>query len=230
MTRLSSVALLGLLATSVFAAEEPFQLGLEGLTLHGTLMLPDTAPPSAAVLIIAGSGPTDRDGNSAMIPGKNHSLKLLAGALADAGIASLRYDKRMVGASTATTLTEADLRFDHYAGDAAALLDGLATAVPDVPLFIAGHSEGGHLALIASPTSRLTGVIVLAGPGHHPADVIDQQLSAQLASLRTARSYRNDLIQQRNGSSVIGRSELIRQLNKRPIRRREVFTDHQYAE
>lgn len=72
-------------------------------TLYGTLELPKSKPPFPVVLIIAGSGPTDRDGNSTarpapnVPPGPNNSLKLLAGGLAAQGIASLRYDKRGIG-------------------------------------------------------------------------------------------------------------------------------------
>jgi uncharacterized protein len=63
--------------------------------LHGTLTWPDGSDSVPTVLILAGSGPVDRDGN---LPSAcNDSLKLLANGLADQGIASLRIDKRGVG-------------------------------------------------------------------------------------------------------------------------------------
>jgi hypothetical protein len=68
------------------------------MTLMGSLETPEGVEKPPVVLIIAGSGPTDRDGNSRMIPGKNNSLRMVAEALS-AGIASLRYDKRGVGAA-----------------------------------------------------------------------------------------------------------------------------------
>ena len=66
------------------------------------------------VLLLSGSGPTDRNGNSPMLPGKNNSLLMLAEGLASNGIASLRYDKRGVGESAGAMVAEADLRFDTY--------------------------------------------------------------------------------------------------------------------
>ncbi|MEM6817497.1 MAG: alpha/beta fold hydrolase [Pseudomonadota bacterium] len=163
------------------ASSEDVSVEHNGVTLHGTLLLPENEnTPKAAVLIIAGSGPTDRDGNSPLLPGANNSLRYLAEALADNDIASLRYDKRMVGKSVSADLTEAELRFDHYADDAAALLNVLRVRFPDTPLLIAGHSEGGHIALTTAPEAKPDALIVLAGPGQHPADLIEKQLAAQL--------------------------------------------------
>ena len=82
-------------SVSARAQESPVTLDTKTGTLHGTLLVPaGTRVPVPVALIIAGSGPTDRDGNSPMLPGKNNSLKLLAEALATHGIASVRYDKR----------------------------------------------------------------------------------------------------------------------------------------
>src|SRR6266849_6673382 len=89
--------------------------------IHSTLLLPqDTTKAMPVVLFISGSGPTDRDGNSPMLPGKNNSLKMLAEGLAMNDIASLRYDKRGIGESAKAMVAEADLRFDTYIGDAVA--------------------------------------------------------------------------------------------------------------
>jgi uncharacterized protein len=79
-----------LLAGAVLAAE-PVLLDAGTGILHGTLQTPAAKPPCPVVLIIAGSGPTDRDGNSPLLPGKIDSLKMLAEGLAARGIASLRY-------------------------------------------------------------------------------------------------------------------------------------------
>src|SRR5688572_9400845 len=73
---------------------QPITLETPTATLYGTLERPQSPSRVPVVLIIAGSGPTDRDGNSTMLPGPNNSIKLLAEALAARGIASLRYDKR----------------------------------------------------------------------------------------------------------------------------------------
>src|SRR5215470_17165719 len=70
---------------------------LDSTTVYGTLVRPSGPDPFPAVVMVAGSGPTDRDWNSPLLPGTNGSARLLAEALAQAGIASLRYDKRASG-------------------------------------------------------------------------------------------------------------------------------------
>src|SRR5690348_11540729 len=70
---------------------------LDATTIDGTAVRPSGAGPFPAVVMVAGSGPTDRDWNSPLLPGPNGSARLLAEALAGAGIASLRYDKRASG-------------------------------------------------------------------------------------------------------------------------------------
>ena len=85
--------------------------------IYGTLTIPEKPRRMPVALIIAGSGPTDRDGNNPVM--KNNSLKILAAELAEEGIASLRYDKRGIAASKAAVTSEKDLRFDDYVSDAA---------------------------------------------------------------------------------------------------------------
>jgi uncharacterized protein len=70
---------------------------LDSTTVYGTLVRPSGPGPFPAVVMVAGSGPTDRDWNSPLLPGTNGSARLLAEAVARAGIASLRYDKRASG-------------------------------------------------------------------------------------------------------------------------------------
>jgi uncharacterized protein len=95
-------------------------------TLAATLLVPDGRGPMPVVVFIAGSGPTDRDGNSPLLPGKNNGTAMLADGLAAKGIASLRYDKRGIGESAKAMVSEAALRFDTYADDAA-LISWLAS-------------------------------------------------------------------------------------------------------
>ncbi|HEV7768165.1 MAG TPA: alpha/beta hydrolase, partial [Thermoanaerobaculia bacterium] len=107
-----------LLATTAVAEEVQLQT-LTGV-VHGTLVVPATEAPVPVVLLIAGSGATNRDGNIAGLPGSNDCLKMLAEGLAKNGIASVRYDKRGIGASTAAGTKESELRFDTYVADVAA--------------------------------------------------------------------------------------------------------------
>src|SRR4051812_47108699 len=83
------------------AASSSVQLVTGTGTVFGTLTVPGGTAKVPVALIIAGSGPTDRDGNSPMLPGKNNMYKQLADALASAGVASLRYDKRGIAESRA---------------------------------------------------------------------------------------------------------------------------------
>jgi uncharacterized protein len=98
------------------------------------------------VLIIAGSGPTNRNGNTMGI-GRNDSLKLLAEALATKGITSLRYDKRGVDRSAAAIGREDDLRFGMYIDDAVQWAHLLKKDARFSRLVIAGHSEGALVVI-----------------------------------------------------------------------------------
>src|SRR5579872_4850595 len=94
LTAAGSAVAAGSLPRFARAAESDISLETATGTIYGTLTLPAGNAPVPIVLIVAGSGPTDRDGNSPGLPGKNDAYKLLAAALAQRGIASIRYDKR----------------------------------------------------------------------------------------------------------------------------------------
>lgn len=175
-----------------------------GVTLHGTLITPPDAgseapQPWPLVVIVSGSGPTDRDGNSAMIPGKNDGLRRLAEGLSAAGYATLRYDKRGIGESVQPEMSEADLSFDDFIND---LLGWLAWGAADERfswLVPAGHSEGGLIApaAVAAPLARypgldadtagaarpdVTAVVTIAAAGRSIDEVVLSQLRPQLES------------------------------------------------
>jgi uncharacterized protein len=158
-------------------------------TLHGSLLMPAAAQPmQPVVLIIAGSGATDRDGNSAGLPGPNYSLKLLAQGLAQGGWASLRYDKRGVAASAAAGPREADLRFVHYVQDAAAWLRLLRADGRFGALVVLGHSEGSLIGMLAAKDAGADGLVSLAGPAPGAATVLRTQLAGKLPPTLAARN------------------------------------------
>ncbi|MFT5234533.1 MAG: fermentation-respiration switch protein FrsA (DUF1100 family), partial [Candidatus Krumholzibacteriia bacterium] len=115
----SMILCLSVAEASAFTAHE-WTLPLDRGHLAGTLLLPEGKGPYPVVLILAGSGSTDRDGNTTMFPGGNNSLKQLAEWLARDGVASLRVDKRGVAGSASAVYSEFDLRFDHFIEDAVA--------------------------------------------------------------------------------------------------------------
>jgi len=128
------------------------------------------------VLLLAGSGPTDRDGNSP-IPGvKPATLKLIAEGLAAHHIASLRVDKRAIAKSAPAASSEAELRFDTYVDDAVAW-EKFLKAQPRVNcLFILGHSEGAHIGALAAAKVPVCGFISVAGTGQLAGDALLRQM------------------------------------------------------
>ena len=162
------------------ASSETITLETASGSLHGTLELPADSGPFPVALIHPGSGPTDRDGNSAGLAGSNDSLKRLAEGLRELGVASLRIDKRGVGESAPALSGEADGRFDHYVDDAVAWLELLADDERFDRLVAIGHSEGALITLLAALRHGADGYISVAGAGENAADILTRQLSAQL--------------------------------------------------
>ncbi len=155
-------------------------LPLKDVILSGTFFQPLQDDKKNAVLVIAGSGPTDRDGNSPLIPGKNNSLLQLADSLVNHGIAVLRYDKRGIGKSKMSAgLGEENTTFPDMTADAAALYDWIKEQ-GYTNIYIAGHSEGSLVGMIAAGQVKARGFISIAGAGRKAGDILKEQLSAQL--------------------------------------------------
>ncbi len=160
--------------------EESATLTTPSGVIHGTIDLPSGTGPFPVVLMIAGSGPTDRDGNSAMLAGKNNSLKMLAQSLATANIASLRFDKRGIAASAAAGPKEADLRFENYVDDAAAWVEQLRHDKRFSTVTIIGHSEGALIGAIATARTHPNAFISVAGVGRSAGLVLREQMNGKL--------------------------------------------------
>jgi len=149
-------------------------------TLYGTQIIPTSNVPEPVVLIIAGSGPTNRDGNSSLVTGQNNSLKLLAEGLASHGIASIRYDKRGIGESSAAGLEEVDLRFDTYVEDAALWIQQLQADSRFSSVTVIGHSEGSLIGMLATQKTGADAFVSIAGPAQTASQVIRDQLRPRL--------------------------------------------------
>ena len=161
---------------SVFAQKKSTEINL--VTTKGSLsgtLLPAGRNQTIAI-IIAGSGPTDRDGNN-YLGVKANSYKLVAEGLAKQGIASLRYDKRAVGKSSSPGIKEADLRFDDYINDVKSWINYLIDSAEYKRLVLIGHSEGALLASIAGQEDRVAGVVLVSGMGRSFDEVIAEQIS-----------------------------------------------------
>ena len=150
---IKTIAAFSLALTMVAASAAPADIDLGYTGVHGTVELPAGPAPGPVVLLIAGSGNTDRNGNG---PGVvNDSLKQLAVGLSTLGIASVRYDKRGVAASAAAAIGgEASLTIDQYADDAAAWITQLKHDARFNKVIVVGHSEGALIGLLASSRAR----------------------------------------------------------------------------
>jgi len=163
--------------SSIVSEEVSFAVG--NRTIPGTLTRPakGTGP---ALLLLAGSGPTDRDWNSPLLQGTNGSARQLAEALAARGIVSLRFDKAFSGQNRSLPISE--LTLDAYLAEARAAL-ALLRSRPEVDpsrLFIAGHSEGGiHVTRLALAEGHaVRGVILLAAPGRPMTELLVSQIES----------------------------------------------------
>ena len=164
-----------LVATTICALAEDVTAPAPPGELHGTLLR--TGKNAPMVMIIAGSGPTDRDGNS-QLGLRSNMYKLLAEGLAAKGISSLRYDKRGVGESQSAMIKQPELRIQTYADDAATMAATLRKRIGNRCIWLLGHSEGALLAeLAAQKPNGICGVILVSGPGRKIADVMREQLS-----------------------------------------------------
>ncbi|WP_458129538.1 alpha/beta hydrolase [Pseudomonas sp. Z2-11] len=171
--------------------QRPISLDTGNGELFGSLLLPKSDTPVPVVLIISGSGPTDRDGNNPE-GGRNDSLKRLAWVLARHNIASVRYDKRGVAASLAATPDERNLSVEAYVADAVAWGHKLAADPRLGPLILLGHSEGALIASLAAPQANAVAVISVSGSARPIDQVLRQQLSSRLPPALMLRS--NELL------------------------------------
>ena len=160
--------------------EEDVTLTTKEGSINGKLLIPNSEKSCPVVILIAGSGPTDMDGNSPVIKGKNNSLKYLAEGLAGYGIASLRFDKRGIASSAAAGKEESKLVFEDYVNDVIAWIDYLARDQRFSGISVAGHSEGSLIGMLACQSRpKVKGFVSLAGAGRPAYEILEEQVSSQ---------------------------------------------------
>lgn len=157
--------------------ELPLTLKTKTGNIEGTLMFPAAKLPVPVALIIAGSGPTDRDGNNPSMT--NNSLKMLAAELAKKGIASLRYDKRGIGLSKSAGGSEKDLRFENFIEDALDWCKLLKKDISFNQVVVIGHSEGSLIGMVVSQNPEVNKFVSLAGAGFPADQIVREQLKSQ---------------------------------------------------
>ena len=153
------------------------EIEVKGGKLYGTLSVPAGIKKPPVVLLIAGSGPTDRDGNNPIIPGKNNSLLQIADSLAKHGIACLRYDKRGIAKSVFKNMIEDSINFSDGVNDAIAFYQYLSNK-KFKRIYIAGHSEGSLVGMSVAKQVQCSGFISLAGAGRRIDIILKEQLNS----------------------------------------------------
>ncbi len=168
------------IAAPAFIEAEMEAAGPAG-ALKGTLIVPE-GRMSAVILIIPGSGPTNRDGNSPL--GINASTyKLLAEGLAAKGIATVRIDKRGMFGSAGAIADANAVTIDDYAADVQAWVKAIRAKTGASCVWLLGHSEGGLVALASSPyAGDVCGLILIATAGRPLGEVLRAQLKANPAN------------------------------------------------
>lgn len=149
--------------------------------LYGTLLIPEGKKEVPVVLFIAGSGPTDRNGNQGMV--QTNTTRLLAEGLAEKGIASLRYDKQGIGKSVKAAKEESDLVFEDMISDAQLWLDYLLKKKNFSEVIIAGHSQGSLIGILAAKDREVSKIISIAGAGRPIDEILLEQLGTQSEEL-----------------------------------------------
>lgn len=159
--------------------------------IDGTLLVPETSGKLPLAIIIAGSGPTDRNGNQQMI--QNNSLRFLAEGLYTKNIATFRFDKRIVKQMKNGSVDEKNLHFGDFIQDANAVLEYFKKDMRFSKIYIIGHSQGSLIGMVTAQEGA-DGFITLSGAGQEIDDVIIDQLSQQAPGLvDNARTAFDDL-------------------------------------
>lgn len=147
------------------------------------LMVAADKPDAPVVLIIPGSGPVDRNGNS--LHGLNtDTYKLLAQGLAAKGIASVRIDKRGMFSSAAAIPNANNVTIADYASDVHTWAEAIHKKTGGKCIWVLGHSEGGLVAMVAAKGNPpdICGLLLVATPGRPFADLIKDQMRSNPAN------------------------------------------------
>lgn len=163
-------------------ADEERSVPVKGGNLKGSLMSPQNKTAQTPIaLIIAGSGATDRNCNNGTTLNTN-AYRMLAETLAESGIASFRFDKRMIGKSTGFDPDESKLKFDDYVQDAVQLVTYLKSQ-GYTKVFVIGHSEGALIATLAAQRTKVNALVSLCGGGENIALTLKRQMNSPEANM-----------------------------------------------
>lgn len=177
-------------------SEREIEIPVKGGKLHGSLTYPrvhDINDPIA--IIVSGSGPTNRNGNTPLIEQKINNLKDIAYYLSNNSILSIRYDKRGVGKSS-NLINDKTPTFSQYKEDILKIIEYIKNNLgrKEKQIFLIGHSEGATLSIMtAQEVNDIAGLILLASPGYKQETLLRKQLDRQNEVL-----YENDRIKSKD--------------------------------
>ena len=181
-------------AQRAVAASEELKIETEWGNIYATLSVPEGGSDTAFV-IVAGSGATDRDGNSLSAGLKTYSYSMLSDELVRGGYAVLRYDKRAIGESVIPQADVPNLLFEDYVDDAELVVEFLRSR-GFRRVIMAGHSEGGLISLAVAERQRvvLDGIVLLCAPGYAMDSILLTQLGAQLMPANIALMFQAERV------------------------------------
>lgn len=192
------ISILLITAISGFAQERYTEEDLKlNKYTEGTLTMPISGDAESLIIFIQGSGPTDRNGNQSMM--KNDGMKKIARKLAEDGIASFRYDKRIFKMNE-LKIKEEELRFEDLVSDAKDVITYFKEKDQFENLIVAGHSQGSLVGLLASK-EKVDAFISLAGAGEPIDNIIVDQINKMAPQLgENARTAFDEI--RKNGSTT----------------------------
>jgi pimeloyl-ACP methyl ester carboxylesterase len=149
--------------------------------IYGTLLTPNAVKKPPLVILIPGSGPTDRDGNNAVM--KNNSLKYLAESLSNLKIATYRFDKSVLTFTKKDSLKIKALTFNTFINEATSVIEYFKKSKKYSKIIIAGHSQGSLVGMVASQ-NNVDAFISLEGAGRLIDEIIIEQIAKQAPYLK----------------------------------------------
>jgi uncharacterized protein len=174
-TIIGALVILGLSGMTVNASADESKIRIGAI--DGVLTIPPDVERPPVALLIAGSGSTDHDGNGPQI--KPATLKKLSEQLVAHKIATLRYDKRGAGGWKPEFGRPEDFRFKDYVDDATALANYLRNSGKFSRVVLAGHSEGGLVAILTARRVSVDRLVLLATAARKQGDLLKAQLERQ---------------------------------------------------
>lgn len=168
-------------AQKVEFAETEVEIPSEKITVKGSLIAPVNNAKVPLIIIVPGSGPTDRNGNQGMM--QNNSLKFLAEELQKHNIATYRYDKSALEWMKIKDFKQEEGSFDDFITDTNTVVKHFKSEGKFSKVIIAGHSQGSLVAMIAAKNENADAFISIAGAGRVIDEIIIEQIGKQAPTL-----------------------------------------------